>query len=206
MKRSMFVLLSLFAIAVLSACVPQGTPTQSLAELQAIAMANAQTQIALTAAAIPTATQLPPTAMPTPIPVQPTEIIQQTVVVAAQPVSVTPTALPGVVLDQTNLSDDNPCGGPLSDIKGPQAQVTFNNNTDGDLSLYLYSYKTEFGCGIGNVNLAPLESVTTSIPQACYDFYGWITGPKDSTPAGFGCLNFDQTVTVRQDDLIFKDQ
>ena len=76
MKRSMFVFLSVFVIAALSACAPKGTPTPSIADLQATAMANAQTQIALTAASIPTATPLPPL----PIPVQPTAIIEEPVV------------------------------------------------------------------------------------------------------------------------------
>ena len=91
-------------------------------------------------------------------------------------------------------------------MEGPQAKVTFKNSTDGDLSLYLYSYKTEFGCGVGNVTIAPLESVTTSVPKGCYDFYGWIDGPRDSTPAGYGCLNFDQSVTVKKDTLTFENQ
>ena len=205
MKRSMFVLLSLIVIAALSACAPQGTPTPSVAELQAIAMANAQTQIALTAASIPTATPVPPMPMPMPtaIPVQPTVIVQQPVVKPlTQPAVVAPAAaIPGA----TSAASDE-CSGPLSEVEGPQAQVTFKNSTDGDLSLYLYSYKTEFGCGVGNVTIAPLESVTTSVPKGCYDFYGWITGPKDSTPAGYGCLNFDQTVKVKNDTLVFPNQ
>ncbi len=204
MKRSMFVLLSLLAIAALSACAPQGTPTPSVAELQATAMANAQTQIALTAASIPTATPLPPTPMPTAIPVQPTVIVQQPVVAPpTQPAVLAPAAaIPG---DASATAEDE-CGGPLSEVDGPLVDVTFNNTTDGDLSLYLYSYKTEFGCGVGNVSLEPLESVTTSIPKGCYDFYGWITGPKDSTPAGYGCLTFDQTVKVKNDTLVYPDQ
>ncbi|MDO9300294.1 MAG: hypothetical protein Q7T89_02885 [Anaerolineales bacterium] len=204
MKRSMFVFLSLLAIAALSACAPQGTPTPSVAELQATVMANAQTQISLTAASIPTAMPLPPTPMPTPIPVQPTAIIEQPVVAPpTQPAVLAPAAaIPGVA---TETSEDE-CAGPLSEVEGPLAEVTFNNTTDGDLSLYLYSYKTEFGCGVGNVSIAPLESETISVPKGCYDFYGWIDGPKDSTPAGYGCLTFDQTVTVRQNDVIFKDQ
>jgi hypothetical protein len=208
MKRSMFVLLSLIAIAALSACAPQGTPTPSVAELQATAMANAQTQIALTAASIPTATPLPPTAMPTPIPVQPTAIIEQTVVAPpTQPTVLAPAAVaPGASVDDSAAVEDNECGGSLSELDGPQVDVTFNNTTDGDLSLYLYSYKTEFGCGIGNVSVAPLESETISVPKGCYDFYGWITGPKDSTPAGYGCLTFDQTVKVKNDTLVFPNQ
>jgi len=93
-----------------------------------------------------------------------------------------------------------------SAVEGPQADVTFTNATDGDLSLYLYSYKTKFGCGVGNVSLEPLDAVTVTVPKGCYDFYGWVTGPKDSTPAGYGCLNFDQTVTVKQDTLVFPSQ
>ena len=203
MKRSMFVLLSLLAIAALSACAPKGPPTPSVADLQATAMSNAQTQIALTAASIPTATQLPPTQMPTPIPTLPTEIPQQPVVATpTQPISLAPTAIPG----DASLSSDNPCNVPLSTMKGPYVQVTFSNTTKGDLSLYFYIYQTAFGCGVGNVSIAPLESVTTSVPKGCYDFYGWISGPKDSTPAGYGCLTFDQTVKVKEDTLIFQDQ
>ena len=208
MKRSMFVFLSLLAIAALSACAPQGTPTPSLAELQATAMANAQAQIALTAASIPTATPRPPTPIPTVIPIQPTVIVQQPVVAPpTQPTVLAPAALPGAAVPgATSVASENPCGGPLSEVDGPQAQVTFQNTTDGDLSLYLYSYKTEFGCGVGNVTLDPLKSVTTSVPKGCYDFYGWITGPKDSTPAGYGCLTFDQTVKVKNDTLVYPDQ
>jgi hypothetical protein len=209
MKRSMFVFLSLLAIAALSACAPQGTPTPSIAELQATAMANAQTQIALTAASIPTATPLPPT--PTPIPVQPTAIIEQPVVAPTTqsavlaPPTVTPINV--IPVDESSAAvEDNECGGPLSEMESPLVDVTFNNTTDGNLSLYLYSYKTEFGCGVGNVSIAPLESETISVPKGCYDFYGWITGPKDSTPAGYSCLTFDQTVKVKNDTLVFPDQ
>jgi hypothetical protein len=203
MKRSMFYFLSLLVIAALSACAPKGTPTPSVADLQAIALANAQTQIALTAASIPTATQLPPTLEPTPIPVLPTEIPQEAIVVPLELAPVAPLAIPE---DVSVSSDENPCSEPLSKMKGPHVEVTFSNKTKGNVSLYLYSYANVFGCGVGDVTLAPSESVTTSVPKACYDFYGWISGPKDSTPASYGCLNFDQTVNVRQDDLVFTDQ
>ena len=195
MKRSMFLFLSLLAIAALSACAPKGTPTPSVADLQAVAMANAQTQIALTAAAIPTATQIPPTPEPTPIPMLPTEIPQEVILVAPE---VAPVVIPE--------SSGNPCNEPLNKMKGPHVEVTFSNTTNGNVSLYLYSYKNAFGCGVGDVFLAPSESVTMSVPKACYEFYGWISGPRDSTPAGYGCLNFDQTILVKQNNVVFKDQ
>jgi len=200
MKRSMSVLLSLLLIAALSACAPKGTPTPSVADLQATAMANAKAQIALTAASVPTATPLPPTPMPTPIPVQPTAILQPQIVAPTQPVAiVAPSAAAG-------SSSGDPCNGPLSKMKGPHVEVTFKNTTKGDLSFYLYINENAFGCGVGNVNIAPLESVTTSVPKGCYDFYGWVNGPKNSTPAGSGCLNFNQTVIVGQDNVVFQDQ
>jgi hypothetical protein len=205
----MFVLLSLLAIAALSACSSlQGTPTLSVAELQATAMSNAQTQIALTAASIPTATPLPPTAMPTPIPVQPTAIIEQPIVAPpTQPAILAPAAVaPAASVDDSTAAEENECGSSLDGMEGPRADVTFVNTTDGDLSLYLYNYKTDYGCGVGNITLGPSEAVTTSVPKACYDFYGWVTGSRDSTPAGYGCLNFDQTVKVKMDTLVFPDQ
>lgn len=204
MKRSMFVLLALLAVLALPACSAFGEPTPSVAELQATAMANAQTQVALTAAAQPTPTPIPPT--PTPIPVQPTPIIEQTVV--APPTQQSAILAPSVLEPGAEpvATEENECSGSLDEMDGPRADVTFVNTTDGDLSLYLYNYKTEHGCGVGNVTLGPSEMVTTSVPQACYDFYGWITGPKDSTPAGYGCLTFDQTVKVKRDTLVFPDQ
>jgi hypothetical protein len=208
MKRSMFVLLALLAALALPACSAFGTPTPSVAELQATAMANAQTKIALTAAAQPTPTPIPPT--PTPIPVQPTPIIEQTVVAppTQQPAILAPSVVEPAAAsaDGDAAEEENECGSSLDAMDGPRADVTFVNTTNGDLSLYLYSYKTEYGCGVGNITLGPSETVTTSVPKACYDFYGWITGPKDSTPAGYGCLTFDQTVKVKSDTLVFPDQ
>ena len=194
MKRSMFLFLSLLVIAALSACAPKGTPTPSVTDLQAVAIHLAPARLGIGTAAIPTATQIPPTLEPTPIPMLPTEIPQEVIAVAP----VAPAAIPE--------SSGNPCNEPLNKMKGPHVEVTFSNTTSGNVSLYLYSYKNAFGCGVGDVTLAPLESVTTSVPKACYEFYGWISGPKDSTPAGYGCLNFDQTILVKQNNVVFKDQ
>ncbi len=139
------------------------------------------------------------------MPELPTEIPQEPLVVPTELAPIEPTVAVCIPVDDSAPSD-NPCNGLLSKMKGPHVDVTFNNTTKGNVSLYFYIYKTVFGCGVGNVTLAPGESVTTSVPKGCYDFYGWISGPRDSTPAGYGCLNFDQTINVRQNDLVFKDQ
>lgn len=199
MKRLLSLFFSFLLFAALSACAPKGPPTPSVADLQATALAQAQTQIAMTLAAVPTAT-LVPTAFPTPQPLLPTALPQET---AAHATELAP-ALP--VLASPIEGEANPCAEPLSKMKGPQVEITFNNKTAGDVSLYLYSYITPFGCGTGNVRLEPNGSTVMSVPKGCYDFYGWISGPKDSTPAGYGCLNFDQRINIRPHDLVFVDQ
>lgn len=201
MKRLPSLLFSILLVMALAACAPKGPPTPSVADLQATALAQAQTQIALTLAAVPTAT-LPPTAFPTPMPLLPTEAPVETA--TAAPAAELAPALP--VVSSPTEGEANPCAEPLSKMKGPQVEITFNNKTNGDLSLYLYSYITPFGCGTGNVTLEPNGSTVMEVPKGCYDFYGWISGPKDSTPAGYGCLNFDQRINIRPHDLVFVDQ
>ena len=197
MKRSTMFLATLLIIAAvgLAACGPQGTPTPSLSELQATAMANAQAQLALTAAAMPTATQIP-TQIPTAIPTQPT--LQP---MLALP-TVAPTAAAVIIPTATKTSGGNPCNVTLNGVTGPHVDVTFQAVfKSGLLSFYYYMYKTAFGCGFGNVTLNPGDVVTVSIPKACYDFYGWLNGPQPHTPAGYACFAKASTVKVTADGI-----
>ena len=200
MKRFMQLLSLLTIIVLLAACAPQAAPTPSLTELQATAMANAQAQVALTAAAIPTATAIPPTPVP-PTPIPPTE----------SPIQVAPPVeIPAIVqapvdtLAMTGSNDGNPCNASLNVMKGPHTNVTFVNKAKGQVSFYFYIYQTAFGCGFSDVSLDSGDSTTISIPQGCYDFYGSVNGAKPSTPAGYGCFKKDTpaTVTIRADDVI----
>jgi hypothetical protein len=200
MKRFMQLLSLLTIIVLLAACAPQAAPTPSLAELQATAMAKAQAQVALTAAAIPTATAIPPTPVP-PTPIPPTE----------PPVQIVPqTPIPAIVqapadpLIGAESNDGNACNSSLNVMKGPHVSVTFINKAKGQVSFYFYIYQTAFGCGFSDVSLDSGDSTTISVPQGCYDFYGWVNGAKPSTPAGYGCFKKDTpaTVTIRADDVI----
>jgi hypothetical protein len=186
MKRSTIIIstLVLALTLALSACAPSGTPTPSLAELQSTAMAQAQAQVAQTEAAKPTATEPPPPTdlpSPTPLPVL--------IVPTSQPVVVIPTSQPVITAASTKTTKKESCAGPLSDMKGPHVEITIVSKfKSGTADLYFYIYKTAFGCGYGSVNLEAGDSAKISIPEGCYDFYGWINGPKPSTPAGYSCF------------------
>src|SRR5512142_3020282 len=64
MKRVSFV--TIFLALILSACGAQATPTADPAQIQASAVAAANTMVALTQAAVPSATPVPPTPLPSP--------------------------------------------------------------------------------------------------------------------------------------------
>jgi hypothetical protein len=156
-------------------------------------MANAQAQIALTTAAMPTATQIP-TQVPTPIPTLPPT---QAAVVAppAQPVIA---ALPTQqIMPTATKKSGDPCNVSISGVKGPHTDVTFVAGINGEVNMYFYMYKTAFGCGFGNVNLVSQESATVSIPSGCYDFYGWVNGAAPSVSTGYACFQKDRPATVR---------
>ncbi len=200
MKRSTMLFAILLTVALFSAaCAPQAAPTPSLADLQGTAMANAQAQIALTAAAMPTATQIPtliPTTIPAPI-LPPAAAGAAPTVVVIQPQSAAPVLPAATAPAATAKSKDYCKTSTVSGMKGPHANVTFVTSINGVVDEYFYIYKTVFGCGYGHVNLAGGNSTTVSIPVGCYDFYGWVNGPKPSTSSGYACFQKDQPATVR---------
>ncbi|MBI1793405.1 MAG: hypothetical protein HYR70_04350 [Chloroflexi bacterium] len=211
MKRFSMLAILVLATLLLSACAPQGAPTPSLAELQATALADAQAKVALTAASIPTATQIPPTPIPPtvapPLAIEPTltPVVLQPVAPTQQVIVVSSATKPADGGGNTSVSSSgNPCSGPISKVKGPKVDITFAAKIKGTVSLYFYGYKTAFGCGYGSVTLATGESTTVAVPAGCYDFYGWVNGPKASTPKGYGCFqqNAPKMVTIRPDDIV----
>ena len=64
LKKILPILLALTIL--LAACAPQGTPTMAPADVQGTAVSSAWTMVAMTQAANPTNTQLPPTEVPSP--------------------------------------------------------------------------------------------------------------------------------------------
>lgn len=187
MKRTLFFVAVLALL--LAACAPQSTPTIDPAQVQASAVAAANTMVALTQAAIPTATPIPPTPIPTDTPVpSPTPMPLPTLANQTQP---TPPSSGG--------SAGNPCQSPLDvAASGPKTTLLIRNNTKGLVTITIgISTKNAFGqCGyLSWSNIPKGDSIRVEVPQTgpgpCYWAYAWINDPKKTaTVSGGGyCMN-----------------
>lgn len=172
----------------LGACTP-AAPKVDPAQIQASAVAAANTMIAQTQAAVPTDTPLPPTeeASPTPLP-SPTLMALPTLAFQASP-----------TLAASGSDDCNH----LLDVgaSGPQASLVIRNNTKGSVNFSLgINSKNSFGqCGyMAWGNIPKGDTLTVSVPlvrpnqgDPCYWGYAWINDPKNkSTASGGGfCIN-----------------
>ncbi len=162
-------MLAILAILVLllSACGTKATPTVDPALMQASAVAAANTMLAMTQAAMPTDTPIPPTVAPTDTP-QPTPTIPA---IATVPILVSPTTAP-----PASSNTGGECGGPIKPSKGsPLVSVTINNRTNVLLQVSIgSSTKNTWGdCGwwsAGPAGIPPNSSISTSLPAAnsCY--------------------------------------
>ena len=106
LKKILPILLALTIL--LTACGAQGTPTMAPADVQNTAVAAAWTVVAMTQAAIPTATPLPPTETPSPTPL-PTFTAEPLIVPTLEPLQ--PLVLPTAT---SAPSDPNNCLKPLN--------------------------------------------------------------------------------------------
>ena len=180
MKRTMQFLIVLAAVSslALSACAPAAAPTPSLAEMQATAVAFAQQQMALTAAAMPTATQPPTPTLPPPT--------EEVVVVEEAVPAILPTLdLPAPVKAPAGGGD--PCNStPLNVVKGQHTDLLIQNKFSQRINLYFYLRETAQGCGYGNIYLDSKESTVVSIPVGCYDFFGWFS--ESGSVDGYACF------------------
>lgn len=173
-----------------AACAP-AAPTPDPAQIQASAVAAANTMVALTQAAIPTATPIPPTPLPSPSPLpSPTLIALPTLGIGAAP-----------TLGAAPTSSTDECNAPMAPkAEGPVASVRISNDTDGEVVLSLYLHKTTFGeCGYRGFNLSAHGSTTVGdLPRGCYFGGAFVTTPKKQTKSfGSGCINGDRgTVSV----------
>jgi len=183
MKRILFVVATLALL--LSACGPQATPTIDPVQIQASAIAAANTMVAMTLAAVPTATPIPPTPVPSPtLALPPTPIPLPTL--AVQP---SPTVAAS--------SSTGTCNHPM-DMKaaGPTTPINIRNKTSGRINGSIYTVqKNAFGeCGTIYLSLAPGDSTTLNLPLssggACYWAYVWVLGSKPGKSSGGPfCLN-----------------
>jgi len=173
MSKKFFHAVSVFlAIMILAACGPASEPTPSLVEIQDTAVALAQTSIAITMAAMPTATPLAtqaPTLAVTPTPF-PT-LLQ----------SLPTTSLPVVV--PTNTQAVNPCNEPPpADPVGTTVNVRFVNKSKGlvNLAFGMVDENDEGECGTYSFTIGVNISSEVTVLAGCYWGYAWITGSEPS--------------------------
>jgi hypothetical protein len=181
----------LAALAILTACGPQGTPTMTAEEVEGTAVAAAWTMVAMTQQAIPTATPLPPTETPSPTPL-PT--------FTALP---SPTIDPALVVAPTSTTSGDPCNQPLiANPDGKKTRLRLQNETGAQVNFSIYLNKTPFGaCGYRGYSLTKGERLVIEFPQGCYYFYAYVNDPKKPSQISGGgdgiCANNNDLWMVR---------
>jgi hypothetical protein len=189
MKRKLKYIITIIMVITLSACGPTPAPTMSAADVQGTAVAAAWTVVAMTQAAIPTATPVPPTETPSPTPLPTfTPLLPPTSAFPTQPVFGAPTNTPpgGATAD--------PCNQPLAaNAPGHYVNTMIKNHTTGPVILSLaLTEKTVFGeCGYRGFNFGSGESPVLRILEGCYWAQAYITGKKPSTAVGSFCVRAD---------------
>jgi len=182
MNKKYLTILILSTVIAISACGgPAPTPTVSVIDLQNTAIAAAWTNVAMTQAALPTATASPipptPTLTFTPFP--------------------TPTFQP-LVIPPTATSSVNPCNLPIPiPAFGTKTKVKFVNKSNGAVQLsFGMSQKNEMGeCGTYNFTMGPSESPTVEVLTGCYWAYAFITGKKPSDARSTNDICVDASAT-----------
>jgi hypothetical protein len=156
MKR--FLLAAAILAFLPAACGAPPAPTADPAQLQASAIAAANTAIALTQTAVPTSTPLPPTPLPSatlfPSPGLPTP-------------GPSPTATAGA----------DPCLLPLDVGRaGPTHRTIVRNQTRADINLALTLYKPNASRQCGAISFSNMQAqgrVTAELPEGDWFAYAW---------------------------------
>lgn len=154
-------------LVLLAGCGPAPAPTLAVADIQGTAFALASTGIAMTKAALPTATPLPPTATQSP-----------SVTPFPSAFSLIPTlGLPG------GSPTDNPCNLPAPfRPKGSQVAVIFKNETRGRVHLsFGMNAPNDLGeCGTYDFYLGPFGTPTERVLTGCYWGYAAVEAAKST--------------------------
>lgn len=168
MKKIIPRIVSGLVLMLLAACGPAPAPTLSAADIYSTGVALALTGIAMTRAALPTATPPPPTSTPSP--------------------SVTP--IPSVFSQMPTLGPlggsptENPCNLPVPfPPKGGQVAVIFKNETHKRVHLsFGMNAPNDLGeCGTYDFYLGPFGNPTQRVLIGCYWGFGLVDPPKSST-------------------------
>ncbi|HEY2981409.1 MAG TPA: hypothetical protein VGJ22_09535 [Anaerolineales bacterium] len=182
MKKSLLRYVGVLMLVLISACGPAPEPTLSAEDFASTALANAYTQVAMTQAAIPTATPIPPTLTPTftPLPTSPP----------------LPTSVP---VTATAMTD--PCEGvPPVEPQGDTGRVKLVNKSKGqvNLSFGMYQANSLGECGTYSFSLGIFDAPTVTVLAGCYWGYAWITGnaPSIAKTINAICVGSGATISV----------
>ncbi len=168
----------------LAACVGQpAEPTLAPEQIQGTAISAALTMVAMTQAAIPTNTPLPPTETPSPTPLPTfTPLPSPTPDFALLPTATQAAASSG--------GEDN-CLHPINRGEaGPTSNIRFENETGGTVTLSLNLATNLHGqCGAETYILKKNEKLTLSMPKGEYWAYAWIEYSDGDTSTAVGNIN-----------------
>lgn len=181
-RKFPFVSITLALAALLAACGPAPEPTLSVTDIQNTAVALSWTGIAMTQAALPTATPPPPT--PTPLP-------------TSTPFPTLAAAIPTLAVGNVGSNSSataSPCDGPPPyQPSGTQVQVKFVNKSGGSVNLSFGMIQAnDLGeCGTYSFSFGQYDSPVEKVLKGCYWAYAWVSGKKPSTAQTTGSLCLD---------------
>jgi hypothetical protein len=202
MNRNILILGAVFLLLV-SACAPEAVPTPNPVDIQNTAAAAAQTMVAETQAAMPTATSIPPTDPPSP-----------TAVSTNTPIPLPTSGTPGLVPTPTGLptqpaaqaqptsssgSNEGICNQALTAWQGPTANFNIVNQTSPPGTIILSMYvETEFGqCGY-----LIITGDSFSGPVGQYSAGAFITGKQNLKAfGGFRITEGNWKIIVKNDSI-----
>ncbi len=198
MKR-LSILTLILITTIISACGAEPVPTVNPVDIQNTAVAAAQTMVAQTQAAVPTATPIPPTetATETPLPTDtPVSLptLDVTLTVTTAPVS--------------NNSGGDPCATRvLSPSQGRETIIRVVNTTKVAItvSMYLNETAAHGECGYRGFTLSKNNDIVfTDLVQGCYNLWAF-SSSSDVNARGGGCINNPDkwTFEVRADSIKF---
>jgi hypothetical protein len=183
----------------LSACEAAAAPTVDSAQVQASAVALANTMYAQTQAAIPPTPTSTDTSVPSPTPepsLTPPPLITDT---------------PFVVQSSQVSSSNDPCNGPLiskpagaSDAGKIGSYIKIVNSTKASVTVSLYLNPNKQGeCGFVSYVIphSNSTSIANTLPYGCYNVSAFINDPKKPSYESYGsCINITgvdkTTITV----------
>jgi hypothetical protein len=180
MRRKVLSGISILIIVMLTACGAAPKPTLSVTDIQNTAFPIVMTQYAMTKAALPTATPIPPTSTETPtFAPLPTSALGTPIVVA--PPS-----------DPNATPTPNCYTPPTPKLKGATLQLNLVNRAGGlvNLSMGMYKPNDQGECFTFAFSVRDKQTLLIKILSGCYWIGGYQLGSKPSTPRNdYICLS-----------------